>query len=47
MDEAAAGGKGIGLSPMSLAEIVYLVEKGRLPAATVGFEHQDGLVISP
>lgn len=33
MDEAAAAGKGIGLSPISLAEIVYLVEKGRLPGS--------------
>lgn len=33
MDDAAAAGKGIGLSPISLAEIVYLVEKGRLPAS--------------
>src|SRR5215469_4056708 len=33
MDGAAATGKGIGLSPISLAEIVYLVEKGRLPAS--------------
>jgi PIN domain nuclease of toxin-antitoxin system len=33
MDEAAAAGKGIGLSPISLAEIVYLIEKGRLPAS--------------
>ena len=33
MDEAAAAGKGIGLSPISLAEIVYLIEKGRLAAS--------------
>jgi PIN domain nuclease of toxin-antitoxin system len=30
MDEAARAGDEIGLSPISLAEIVYLVEKGRL-----------------
>ena len=33
MDDAASGGKGIGLSPISMAEIVYLVEKGRLAAS--------------
>lgn len=33
MDEAARAGRGIGLSPISLAEIVYLVEKNRLPAS--------------
>ena len=31
MDAAALAGSGIGLSPVSLAEIVYLVEKNRLP----------------
>jgi PIN domain nuclease of toxin-antitoxin system len=30
MDDAAAGGHNIALSPISLAEIVYLVEKNRL-----------------
>ena len=33
MDEAAAAGHDIVLSPISLAEIVYLVEKNRLPAS--------------
>ena len=33
IDEAARVGQGIGLSPISLAEIVYLVEKNRLPAS--------------
>ena len=33
MDDAAAAGHDIGLSPISLAEIVYLVEKNRLPAS--------------
>jgi PIN domain nuclease of toxin-antitoxin system len=33
MDEAAEVGYGIGVSPISLAEIVYLVEKNRLPAS--------------
>ena len=33
MDGAADAGSDIGLSPISLAEIVYLVEKGRLPAS--------------
>jgi PIN domain nuclease of toxin-antitoxin system len=32
MDDAAVAGHDIVLSPISLAEIVYLVEKGRLPA---------------
>lgn len=31
MDEAANVGHDIAISPISLAEIVYLVEKGRLP----------------
>jgi len=31
MDDAARAGHEIGLSPVSLAEIVYLVEKKRLP----------------
>jgi hypothetical protein len=30
MDHVARGGHSIGLSPISLAEIVYLVEKKRL-----------------
>ena len=33
IDEAARARQGIGLSPISLAEIVYLVEKNRLPAS--------------
>ncbi|MGO8791211.1 MAG: type II toxin-antitoxin system VapC family toxin [Terriglobia bacterium] len=33
MDDAAQAGHGIALSPISLAEIVYLVEKSRLPAS--------------
>ena len=33
MDDAAAAGRDIVLSPISLAEIVYLVEKNRLPAS--------------
>jgi PIN domain nuclease of toxin-antitoxin system len=33
MDDAAAAGDDIVLSPISLAEIVYLVEKNRLPAS--------------
>ena len=33
MDDAAAAGHDIVLSPISLAEIVYLVEKNRLPAS--------------
>ena len=33
MDEAAEAGYGIGVSPISLAEIVYRVEKNRLPAS--------------
>ena len=33
MDDAAAAGHDIVLSPISLAEIVYLVEKSRLPAS--------------
>ena len=33
MDDAAARGHDIVLSPISLAEIVYLVEKNRLPAS--------------
>jgi PIN domain nuclease of toxin-antitoxin system len=33
MDNAAAAGYDIVLSPISLAEIVYLVEKNRLPAS--------------
>ena len=31
MDDAAGVGHDIALSPISLAEVVYLVEKGRLP----------------
>src|SRR5580698_3571724 len=33
MDDAARSGDEILLSPVSLAEIVYLVEKGRLPGS--------------
>jgi PIN domain nuclease of toxin-antitoxin system len=33
MDDAAQSGHDIALSPISLAEIVYLVEKNRLPAS--------------
>jgi hypothetical protein len=33
MDDAAHAGHGIALSPISLAEIVYLVEKNRLPVS--------------
>lgn len=33
IDEAASAGNSIMLSPISLAEIVYLVEKNRLPIA--------------
>ena len=33
MDDAAQAGHGIALSPISLAEIVYLVEKSRPPAS--------------
>jgi PIN domain nuclease of toxin-antitoxin system len=33
MDDAAPAGHSIVLSPISLAEILYLVEKGRLPAS--------------
>ena len=32
IDRAAAAGKQIAISSISLAEIVYLVEKNRLPA---------------
>lgn len=33
MDDAARAGHSIGLSPISLAEIIYLAEKKRLPAS--------------
>jgi len=33
MDDAAAAGQDIVVSPISLAEIIYLVEKNRLPAS--------------
>jgi PIN domain nuclease of toxin-antitoxin system len=33
IDEAAANGQDVVLSPISLAEVVYLVEKNRLPAS--------------
>jgi PIN domain nuclease of toxin-antitoxin system len=32
IDQAAAAGSEVGISSVSLAEIVYLIEKGRLPA---------------
>jgi PIN domain nuclease of toxin-antitoxin system len=35
MDDAAVSGHDIVISPISLAEIVYLVEKNRLPTANV------------
>ncbi len=34
IDEAIDGGNQIGISAISLIEIVYLVEKGRIPAQT-------------
>ncbi len=33
IDDAAAAGNEIALSPVSLAEIVYLTEKNRLPVS--------------
>jgi PIN domain nuclease of toxin-antitoxin system len=33
IDAAARAGQGIALSPVSLAEIVYLIEKNRLPSS--------------
>ena len=33
MDDASRAGHAVGLSPISLAEIVYLVEKNRLPVS--------------
>jgi PIN domain nuclease of toxin-antitoxin system len=36
IDDAAAGGNEIGLSSISLAEIVYLTEKNRLPVSAYG-----------
>ncbi len=36
MDDAANAGHDIALSPISLAEIVYLVEKDRLPSIGIG-----------
>jgi PIN domain nuclease of toxin-antitoxin system len=35
-DEAANEGNTIGLSTITLAEIVYLAEKGRIPASALG-----------
>ena len=35
IEEAAAGGDQVGFSSVSLAEIVYLIEKGRINAATL------------
>ena len=35
IDEAAADGRSIDISPISLAEIVYLVEKGRITASAL------------
>ena len=34
MDDAASAGHDIVISPISLAEIIYLIEKTRLPAST-------------
>jgi PIN domain nuclease of toxin-antitoxin system len=36
MDEAAAAGNDIAVSAISLAEIVYLIEKNRFPASVYG-----------
>jgi hypothetical protein len=33
MDDAAAAGQDVVISPISLAEMVYLVEKNRLPTS--------------
>jgi PIN domain nuclease of toxin-antitoxin system len=33
IDEAAAGRRSIEISPISLAEVIYLIEKNRLPAS--------------
>jgi PIN domain nuclease of toxin-antitoxin system len=35
IEDAARAGQAIGLSPLSLAEIVYLVEKNRLPMSAL------------
>lgn len=35
IEDAARAGQAIGLSPISLAEIVYLVEKNRLPMSAL------------
>ena len=40
MDTAAASGHDIVISPISLAEIVYLIEKNRLPSANVYADFQ-------
>src|SRR5438094_792662 len=37
IDEAAAAGQTIAVSSISLAEIVYLIEKDRLPAAAYNY----------
>lgn len=44
-DEAAASGQGIGLSTVSLAEIVYLIEKGRIHPGT--FRRAEGALEDP
>src|SRR5690348_1010634 len=33
IDQAAAGRRSIEISPISLAEVIYLIEKNRLPAS--------------
>ena len=35
IDDAAAARRSVEISPISLAEIVYLVEKGRIPASAL------------
>ncbi len=36
IDSTIAKGDPIGVSAMSIAEMIYLAEKGRIPASTVG-----------
>jgi PIN domain nuclease of toxin-antitoxin system len=45
IDEAAAGRRTIELSPISLAEVVYLIEKGRLPGSA--FDDLRAALINP
>jgi PIN domain nuclease of toxin-antitoxin system len=45
IDDAALQGHAIALSPISLAEIVYLVEKGRLPSSA--YEDLKGALSDP